>query len=216
MQKMVEAIKSGQVVVYPTETLYAVGCDAFREDAVRRIAALKSRPETKPLPLIVGNLEGLKLVAEVVPEDVLALAQAFWPGPLSILVRSGPRLSTLLKDAQGFTSVRLSANAFAAALCRLAGTALVATSANRSGQKPAAKPADLDPEMLKAVDLAWLQEPHPAGGLPSTVVRCLGGRRVEVVRSGAVPPSALEAAGFSTVLRPWVCNAASARKDDVP
>jgi len=216
VQNMVKAVRSGGVVVYPTETLYALGCDAFHEEAVRRVAEIKGRPEAKPLPLIVGDLAGLARVTEVLARDALTLAELFWPGPLSILVRSGPQLPALVKDTQGFTSVRLSANPFAAELCRLAETALVATSANRSGRPAAADPADLDPELLAAVDRAWLDLPRPSGGPPSTVVRCLGGRRIEIVRSGAVPPSALEAAGFGTVLRPWVCDAASARKDDLP
>jgi L-threonylcarbamoyladenylate synthase len=83
----------------------------------------------------------------------------------------------------------------------MVGAPLVATSANASGKVPAARPAELDPALLERVDAAVLCPPLPAGGDPSTVVRPLGGLRLEVLRHGAVPAAALKSAGF-TLVRP--------------
>ncbi len=91
----------------------------------------------------------------------------------------------------GLSSVRISPPPLAGELCRRAGGALVATSANVSGQPATADPRELDPALLSGVDGACLDRPWPAGGAPSTLVRLLGDRRVAVLRAGAVPASAL-------------------------
>ena len=136
VDKVLEALNAGGVVVYPTETLYAIGCVAVDDRACRRVAAIKSRDVNKPLPLIIGWPEGLQAVTEEVSEELHELAGLFWPGPLSVLVRAKAELSPLVSDDKGYTSVRLSSHSVAAELSCLAGAPLVATSANMAG-KPA-------------------------------------------------------------------------------
>lgn len=184
-------LRGGGVLVYPTETLYALGCAARDAAACARVAALKARPQTKPFPLIVADLAGLRAIAAELPEDLPRLADAFWPGPLSVLLRTRDDLPALVRDAAGFSSVRLSPHPLARELCRLAGGTLVATSANKSGHPATAEPASLDPELLAGADGALLDRPWPAGGAPSTLVRLLGGGRLAVLRAGAVPAEAL-------------------------
>lgn len=187
------ALARGGVAVYPTETLYALGCRAEDAHACARVAALKGRPEAKPFPLIVADMDGLAAIAEDLPEDVFRLAEAFWPGPLSVLVRTKDALPRHVRDAEGFSSVRMSPHPTARALCRLAGPALVATSANRSGQPATALPAELDPVLLAGADASVLRAPLPGGGAPSTLVRLLGDGRLRVLRLGAVDAQALGA-----------------------
>lgn len=197
LEAAAEAVRSGAVLIYPTETLYALGCDARNRAAVARVSRLKGRPESKPLPMVVADLDGLRGLADgALPPAVLRLGQAFWPGPLSILVRTQADLPASVRDARGFSSVRVSAHPLARALCREACTALVATSANMSGEPPAATPAELDPALIVRADLVLDQRPWPSGGRPSTVVRILGDERLEILRQGAVPVSSLEAQGF--------------------
>jgi len=194
-----KAIRSGGVVIYPTETLYALGCAAADASACARVAALKGRPETKPFPLIVADMAGLRdLLAPLPPFyndgleiDLALVAARFWPGPLSVLLPTRPDLPALVRDTQGLSSVRISPHPLARELCRRAGGALVATSANVSGRPPTADPAELDPALLSGADGACLDQPWPAGGAPSTLVRLLGNRRLAVLRAGAVPASAL-------------------------
>lgn len=197
MDALAETILQGGVVVYPTETLYALGCSAFDADAARRVARIKNRSEAKPLPLVVGHRSQLALVTPEAGPDILRLADLFWPGPLSLLVTASPELAPLVKDHRGLVSVRVTPHPVAASLCLKAGVPLVATSANISGQPPAHLALALSPALTDRVDGAWLKGPEPAGVAPSTVARPLGARRLEILRSGAVGPEALERSGFT-------------------
>ncbi|MES9997469.1 L-threonylcarbamoyladenylate synthase [Desulfovibrio aminophilus] len=193
----VDALLHGGVLVYPTETLYALGCDARNIAAVSRVLRLKGRPENKPLPVVVADLDGLERILEgEMPEDVLRLGERFWPGPLSILVHTRG-LASAVRDGEGFTSVRVTAHPLAAALCAAAGAPLVATSANLSGEPAAAVPEELDPVLAVRADLVLDQKPWPSGGLASTVVALEGSGRLRLIRAGAVPVQALEVHGFT-------------------
>jgi L-threonylcarbamoyladenylate synthase len=191
LESAAELLRGGGVLVYPTETLYAIGCLARDAEACARVAAIKGRPETKPFPLIVAGLDGLRDMAEELPDDLLRLAENFWPGPLSVLVRTKPALPSLVRDASGHTSVRMSPHPLARELCLRAGGALVATSANRSGREATADPARLDPELVAGADGVLSLPPLPAGGAPSTLVRLLGAGRLEILRQGATPSQTL-------------------------
>jgi len=196
-------LHDGGCLVYPTETYFALGARATDANALARIVAIKARPATKPLPLLVGDLSHLEAVlpegfaAGPLGADFAALVERFWPGPLSLVVPCRETLPDLVKDRQGRVSVRFTPHPTAAALCRLAGGALVATSANRSGRPPAARPSELDPDVVAAADALVTEGPEPGGGPASTVAGLLGGRRLEIFRAGAVADAALAAAGFT-------------------
>lgn len=195
-------LRAGGCVVYPTETYFALGALADNAEALERIVAIKGRPAHKPLPLLVGELAQL---GAIVPPGFAAgpfgadfgeLAALFWPGPLSLVVPCRESLPRLVKDASGRVSVRFTPHETAAALCRLAGGALVATSANVSGGSPAATPDELDPQVAGAVDAVLTAGAAPAGGPASTVAGLCGGKRLTIFRQGATPLSVLEAAGY--------------------
>jgi len=190
-------LERGGTVVYPTETLYALGCSGFSEAGCAAVARIKNRPQTKPLPLIIGAVEQLRMVTDSPSEDVLHLARQFWPGPLSILVPATAGLARQVKDERGMTSVRVTPHPLAARLCLDAGAPLVATSANVSGLDPAGRFADLDPKLVEQAGEALGMGPEPAGGEPSTVVEPLGSGLLFVFRRGAVSDEKLNQAGFS-------------------
>jgi L-threonylcarbamoyladenylate synthase len=200
-----QALRAGGCVVYPTETFFALGALATETAALARIAAIKARPAAKPLPLLVGDMEQM---AAILPEgfdagplaaDFQALADRFWPGPLSLVVPCREELPALVKDAAGLVSVRFTPHPTAAALCRLAGGPVVATSANVSGQPPAAFAEALDTTLVAASDGLVTEGPAPGGGMASTVAGLLGRGRLRIFREGTMPLTALRAAGYAVV-----------------
>lgn len=200
MQDVLKALRADEIVIYPTETLYAVGCDATSEKGCAKIGKVKGRPDERPLPLIIGGMDMLKLVTAEQSRTLLDLASAFWPGPLSILVKALPELPACLSDDEGYTSVRWSGHPFAAELSRRLKKPIVATSANISGKPPVALPEDIDPKLLDMVDTAYLDPPWPRGNKPSTVVRILGSSKLEIIREGEVSIKKLCDKGFSVAM----------------
>lgn len=188
-------LAQGGLAVYPTETLYAVGCRADCAEAVEAVAALKARPRNKPLPLLVGGMAGLDAVCDGVSGTAEALMRSFWPGPLSVLVAARNSLAPGVSDHRGRTSVRWTAHPVAARLSELTGAPLVATSANVSGEPAAAMPEALSPAIVKGVQGAFLGKPYPGGGEPSTVVEVLDDG-LRIIRHGAISPATLKRAGF--------------------
>jgi len=191
-----QELRRGGLVIYPTETFYALGCLAMVHHAVERVFAVKARPADKPLPLIVCDWEmvGRFVRLRTAEEE---LARKFWPGALSIVVHVDPGVSPLARDSAGLSAVRMTPHNIAAQLCREAGGPLVSSSANRSGRPPVASPNELDPELVHlsqalVVDAA----PWPAGGLPSTLVAIAKDGVVRILRAGAISVEEISAAGF--------------------
>ena len=196
LHRTVQALLQQGVVIYPTETLYALGCAPRSLSAIDRVLVLKGRPKGKPLPVIIGDMDQISQVCTQVRTEVWDLAESLWPGPLSILLPGRRDLSKDLKDAGGWISVRWTPHPLARELCRQAGGPLVATSANLSGHQPAARPEDLDQDLVDQVDALLPGPPLPGGGLPSTVVRIRGRTSLEILRQGAISMPRLQTLGW--------------------
>lgn len=129
-----EILRAGGLVAFPTETVYGLGGDAFNPDSSRRIYAAKGRPSDNPLIVHICRLEDLEGVAGRVPPEAYRLAEAFWPGPLTMIL---PKRSELPKETTGgldTVAVRFPSNRIAAALIDAGGGFIAAPSANRSGR----------------------------------------------------------------------------------
>ncbi len=185
LARAAELLRAGGVVVYPTETFYALGALASREDALLRLAEGKLRPEGKPLPLLAADLGQVREVASISRPLALALAAHFWPGPLSLVLPALPGLSAAVTAGTGTVAVRVPGSTLARELARLSGGPLVSTSANLSGGPPPCRVEELDGALLARVDGVLDGGPTP-GGKPSTLV-ALGGGVPRLLREGAVP-----------------------------
>jgi L-threonylcarbamoyladenylate synthase len=176
-------IGDGLVVAFPTDTLYGLAVDPRNDAAVRRLYALKGRPETSALTLIAADAAQARGAADM---TVLAerLAAKLWPGPVTIVVPARSIVSREALAGGGTVGLRVPDHAVAVALARALGFCVTATSANRSGATAASTPAAVI-EALPDVD--GLVDAGPArGGAPSTIVDAAG-RDVTLVRAGAVP-----------------------------
>ncbi|HET9916304.1 MAG TPA: L-threonylcarbamoyladenylate synthase [Candidatus Binatia bacterium] len=134
MTAALTALKRGEVIVFPTETLYGLGADALNFSAVEQIFRLKGRDPDNPFPVLVADRAMLdSLVAEVTQLGELLMTR-FWPGPLTLVLPARTDIPRPLVNRQGGIGVRLSSQPIATELVRLLGRPLTATSANPSGQ----------------------------------------------------------------------------------
>jgi L-threonylcarbamoyladenylate synthase len=183
------ALRRGALVAYPTETFYGLGALASLPEALARLTAAKLRPEGKPLPLVASDAGVAFALWRDVSSEARRLAEAFWPGPLTLVAAAALGLPPELAPGGG-VGVRVPGLALARELSRLAGGAIVSTSANPSGGTSPTAPGDLAPELLSRIDLVLDGGPTP-GGLPSTVVE-IGPSGARLLRAGAVPWSRVE------------------------
>src|SRR5512143_317871 len=102
-----EVIQAGGIIVYPTETLYGIGCNAMHRRALQRVQDLKRRSEPKPILVLVRSKEDLKPLVQDVPETAEALMNAFWPGPLTIVLRASDSVLPALTQGKGTIGVRI-------------------------------------------------------------------------------------------------------------
>lgn len=176
------ALGRGELVIVPTDTLYALACRALDESAARRLRAAKGRDDGKPLPLVAADLAQVEAVIGPLGPASVRLADAYWPGPLS-LVLDAPRLAEAITSGTGSAAVRVPAHGFLRLLCRRAGP-LVSTSANQSG-RPAPRTCG---EALAAVGAAAVVavEGGPGRDAPSTIVDARGDPP-RLIREGAIP-----------------------------
>lgn len=192
--KAAALLAAGGLALYPTETLWALGCSVYEETAVMACFSAKRRPLGKPLPVLGASLGQLGDIVdlEAAPPGLLP---RFWPGPLTVVLPGAEILPSGLRNAQGKTAVRIAGAGWASSLAAAVGAPLVATSANLSGSRAAATLAELDKSLFAALDatgVPWgIFNPGPAAGqgVPSTVVeprRHRLGWRLKLLRCGAI------------------------------
>jgi len=162
-------LRSGGVVLYPTETFYALGAIPGIAKAVNRVFEIKGRAREKPLPLIASDLQAVISAASEWPKSAEVLAGIFWPGPLSIVVPAVASLPPALHAGTGKIAVRISSHPVASALAQASGGLIISTSANIAGEPPPRSPGAVAAKLLLVVD-ALIDAGNLQGGLPSAIV----------------------------------------------
>jgi L-threonylcarbamoyladenylate synthase len=183
VRRAADLVRSGGIVAFPTDTLYGVAVDPRNDAAIARLFEAKARDRGLAVPLIAGSLDQALDVAAFTPADV-RLARAFWPGPLSIVVRASRAISAELLGPGATLAIRVPAHAVARALPLALGCAVTATSANISGAPPAQSAADVIAALGDRIDAIVDAGPAP-GGPPSTIVQ-LRDDGPRLIRAGAV------------------------------
>lgn len=179
----IAALQAGELVVYPTETFYAIGADAFSSIALRRLFQLKQREPERPVGLIAANTKMAFSVAREIPIDARRLADAFWPGPLTLVLPARDDVAPELTGADG-VGVRVSPNPVARALSAGVGRPITATSANLSGEAPASM-LESARAALGAKVKVFLEGGKLTASAPSTVV-AINRSGWKMVRVGAI------------------------------
>lgn len=182
-------LRDGRVVVFPTDTVYGIGADAFNPFATATIFSAKSRPRSLPLPVLVARPRQAWALCAHVPREAAELAAAFWPGGLTLLLPETEGLEWDLGETRGRIAVRMPACDEALELIGMVGP-LAATSANRSGEPTPRTVDEIALRLGRAVAL-YLDGGPALGDVPSTVVD-LTGRGPRIVREGVTPKAEIE------------------------
>jgi L-threonylcarbamoyladenylate synthase len=191
LAQAVARLRAGGLVAMPTETVYGLAADARNPEAVRRIFAAKGRPADHPLIVHLPSVEAMAEWAAGVPEAARRLADAFWPGPLTLVLPKAASVDPVVTGGQDTVGLRMPAHPVAQALLAAFGGAVAAPSANRFGRISPTRAEHVRVEFPGGEVLVLDGGPSEVG-LESTIVD-LSGATPRLLRPGAIPASAIEA-----------------------
>ena len=185
-----EILKSGGLVAVPTETVYGLSAGAFFEKAVERIYEIKNRPETKPINLLVCNMGDAEQVCADIPPSAYVLAEAFWPGPLTMILKKKPAVPDIVTAGGSTVGVRAPKNSLTLKLIEKCGFPLATPSANISGEKSAVNAGQVlgyfDRKIPCVIDGGECEI-----GVASTILDVTG-EKIKVLRLGGLLPEEIK------------------------
>ena len=178
-----DILSENQILAFPTETVYGLGGNAFSKEVSDRIYLIKKRPRNKPFPLLI-TLKWLNKLCLWNDSRIDDLIEAFWPGPLTLILISNPDLPKHLKNNSGTLAVRFSSSAVVQRLIELGKYPLIGTSANRSGLPACTSAEEVSSQFLDDVDIV-IDGYNRSENLASTIVNCLT-EPFKILRQGAI------------------------------
>lgn len=182
IKQAVDVMRRGGVILYPTDTVWGIGCDATRSDAVKRIFEIKRRNDHKALITLVSNPDDLWRYLDDVPEVAFQLIEAT-VRPLTIVYDHGRNVAPELLAPDGSIGIRVTTEKVSSALCRALRRPLVSTSANISGQPTPAIFSKISPEIINAVDYVMTSRRNDqTPALPSQVIKLTDSGIVTILR----------------------------------
>lgn len=185
------AVADGECVVLPTDTVYGIGANAFSSEAVDKLLEAKQRGADMPPPVLIAEPSMLRAFTADVPQSARALAEAFWPGALTLILKVQKTLNLGLGETGGTVAVRVPDHEHARSLLRRTGP-LAVSSANISGQPPATSCDQARRQLADAV-MVYLDGGHTPGPTPSTIVDFTRFRGGQIVREGLLGHEQLKA-----------------------
>jgi tRNA threonylcarbamoyl adenosine modification protein (Sua5/YciO/YrdC/YwlC family) len=195
-----DAVRRGELVVLPTDTVYGLGTDAFSPEAVAALLEAKGRGRDMPVPVLVGSPRTLDGIATGLSQAARDLVEAFWPGGLTVVARAQPSLQWDLGDTGGTVAVRMPLHPVAIELLQATGPMAV-SSANISGRPPATTVDEAVEQLGESVSV-YLDGGPSGDPVPSTIVD-VSGDAPRLLRAGAVDEEALRAVAGDLVAEPY-------------
>lgn len=188
-KEIAELLNNGAIMIYPTETVYGIGCDAFNDYAINRIISLKQRPAGKPLIILVKDIYMLQQLILELPTIGKALINEFWPGPLSLILNAKPSINKQLTANTGKIGVRQSPHPVVKSIFEIYNHPIVSTSANISNELAASAVCEIPTNITNNVDL--IINGGKLNSIPSTVIDVTN-NRIEFIREGVIKKSTIE------------------------
>ena len=188
LEQILSFLRAGGVIAFPTDTAYGLGADPFNDGAVRRIFEIKGRPETKPILLLVSSMEMANRVVTL-SEKAVALAERFWPGPLTMVLPARDTVSSGITAGTGTVGIRWADAPFAQRLLTAFDRPITATSANLAGRPSTVTIAEVREQLGESLDLVVDGGTLPARG-GSTLID-LTAIPARLLREGPIPEAEL-------------------------
>jgi len=176
-------VKKGGLVVYPTDTVYGLGCDPFNVRAVERVFKVKGERKEKPLPILASDIKFIEKIAYI-NEKARKIAERHWPGPLTLIVPKKPALPSIVTCGLASVGVRIPNHPVALQLISLCNGLLVGTSANKTGEKSPKTAQEATKQLGRLVDIVLDGGPTPLSQESSIVD--LTSRKPKMLREGPV------------------------------
>lgn len=183
IQQALETLKRGGIILYPTDTVWGIGCDATRPEAVDRIFRLKGRQDSKALITLIDSPDNLERWVDGIPDVAYELIEAA-VNPLTVVFDRAvvPPLAPNLPAPDGSLAVRIPDNDFCRQLCRLLRRPLVSTSANLSGHPTPRSFRQIEPEIIEGVDYVCTTGRESEGSKPSTIMKLTESGIITIIR----------------------------------
>ncbi|MDR0987869.1 MAG: threonylcarbamoyl-AMP synthase [Prevotellaceae bacterium] len=182
IKRACQVLREGGVILYPTDTVWGIGCDATNEEAVERVYQIKQRTDAKALLVLVDSEAKIEFYIQEVPSIAWQLLEVA-DKPLTIIYPGARNLAPNLPAADGSVGIRLTTEAFSQGLCRQFRKAIVSTSANISGQPAPATFGDISQEIRSAVDYVVDYRREETGRpKPSSILRVEAGGVIQIIR----------------------------------
>ena len=185
IKNAVEVMRRGGVILYPTDTVWGIGCDATNAEAVKRVYEIKQRDDSKALICLVDSDDRLQRYVRQVPDVAWQLIDSLQEGdkPTTLVLDGAVNLAPNLIAEDGSIGIRITSEPFSKELCFRFQKAIVSTSANISGQPAAQNFRDIDPQLLEAVDyVCWSRRQEHKPHTPSSIIRLKPNGEVEIIR----------------------------------
>ncbi len=186
IKNAVEVLRKGGVILYPTDTVWGIGCDATNAEAVKRVYEIKQREDSKALICLVDSDARMQRYVRQVPDVAWQLIDSLKESeakPTTLILDGAVNLAPNLIAEDGSIALRITQEAFSKELCYRFQKALVSTSANISGQPAAQNYCDIDPVLLEAVDyVCWTRRQEHKPHTPSSIIRLRQNGEVEIIR----------------------------------
>ncbi|QFP41642.1 threonylcarbamoyl-AMP synthase [Borrelia miyamotoi] len=186
IEKAVKLIKAGELVVFPTETVYGIGADAYNDDAVRMIFLAKKRPITNPLIVHVESIEKINELVDYIPKSAMILMQKFTPGPLTFILKNTSKISKFISGGLDSIAVRIPSEPIALKLIQMSGVPIAAPSANLS-RRPSATNFEMAIKELNGLVKGIIKKDGGSRiGIESTVIGFNSKEDILILRPGSI------------------------------
>ena len=186
IRKAVETMRKGGVILYPTDTVWGIGCDATNAEAVKRVYAIKQRDDSKALICLVDSDARLQRYVRNVPDVAWQLIDSLKEGdarPTTLILDGAINLAGNLIAEDGSIGIRITQEPFSKELCYRFQKAIVSTSANISGAPAAQNYGDIDPRIIEAVDyICWSRRQEHKPHTPSSIIKLKDNGEVTIIR----------------------------------